>query len=689
MAQDRRLEKLLEPGYIGKVKTRNRMIKSAAGTGYLMEDQTRPSQHALDYYEAIARGGVGILFVESPRFNDQKLPFMLRFDRDEFIPRMIPLVEVIHKHGCPTFLQLYDYGPIRFMGNPVAASEVFAPSPLDMHNERPHALTLPEVKQMIDDFANAAVRAQKAGFDGVEINAACSHLFNSFISRFWNKRDDAYGRQGIENRTRLLVEVIQEIKARSGADFPIEVLMNGIETNLLEPGKNDECLTTEETRQVAKIIEQAGADAIQVRAHTIGEHMAGFFPDLLFYPDKHRWDGMLPSEYDVSHHGAGALVPLAAMIKKEVSIPVLTVSRLDPVMGEKILQQGKADFIVMNRRLMADPELPNKVAAGRLQDIAPCTGCFGCFTPMQLMRCRMNASNGTGIGYTIERAEQKKRVAVVGGGPAGLEAARVAALRGHEVSLYEKGKRLGGLVPMAAVVKSTYLEDLPSFVRYFERQLHRLGVKVRLGQEMTAASLEQTKPDAVIVAAGGKSVLPDIPGIDSKKVVSRSDLQRTLQFFLRFLSPAVLGWLTRLWMPVGKKVVIIGGDIQGCQLAEYLLERGREVTIIEEKPELGKNLTMITHLRLLPWLQARGVRMLNGSRVESITDKGVVIITKDGSREVIPADTVIPALELVPDLSLVESLKGKVPEVYAIGDCREPKLIIDAVGEGSAVARTI
>ena len=689
MARDRRLERLLEPGYIGKVKTRNRIIKSAAGTGYLMEDQIRPSQHALDYYEAIARGGVGILFVESPRFNDQKLPFMLRFDRDEFIPRMIPLVEAIHKHGCPTFLQLYDYGPIRFMGNPVAASEAFAPSPLDMHNTRPHALTLDEVKQMVDDFASAAVRAHKAGFDGVEINAACSHLFNSFISRFWNKRDDAYGRQSIENRTRLLVEVIQEIKARLGADFPIEVLINGMETNLLEPGNNDQCLTTEETRQVAKIVEQAGADAIQVRAHTIGEHIAGFFPDLLFYPEKHRWAGQLPKEYDLSHHGAGALVPLAALIKKEVSIPVLTVCRLDPVMGEKILQQGKADFIVMNRRLMADPELPNKVAAGRLEDIAPCTGCFGCFTPMQLMRCRTNAANGTGIGYTIERAEKRKRVAVVGGGPAGLEAARVAALRGHEVTLYDKGRRLGGLVPMAAVVKSTYLEDLPGFIRYFERQLRQLGVKVRLGREATGASLEQAKPDAVIVAVGGKPVLPDIPGIANRKVLSRSDLQRTLQFFLTFLSPGALRWLTKLWMPVGKRVVIIGGDIQGCQLAEYLVERGRKVTIVDNKPELGKGLTMITKVRLLPWLEAQGVRMLSECEVESITNDGVAVVRKDGSREVISADTIIPALELAPDLSLVESLAGRVPEVYAVGDCREPKLIIDAVGEGSAVARRI
>jgi 2,4-dienoyl-CoA reductase (NADPH2) len=360
MPKDRRLERLLEPGFIGTVKTRNRMIKSAAGTSYLTEDQTRPSHHALDYYEAIARGGVGILFVESPRFNEQTLPFMLRFDRDEFIPRMIPLVEVIHKHGCPTFLQLYDYGPIRFTSPPVAASEVFVPSPLDMHNTRPHALTLAEVKQMVDDFASAAVRAQKAGFDGVEVNAACSHLFSSFISRFWNKRDDAYGRQSIENRTRLLVEVIQEIKTRLGEGFPVEILINGLETNLLPEGKNDECLSNEEAREVAKIVERAGADAIQVRAHTIGEHIAGFFPDLLFYPDERRWAGRLPKDYDVSHHGAGALVPLAAQMKKEVSIPVLTVSRLDPVMGEKILQEGKADFIVMNRRLMADPELPNR-----------------------------------------------------------------------------------------------------------------------------------------------------------------------------------------------------------------------------------------------------------------------------------------------------------------------------------------
>ena len=271
-----------------------------------------------------------------------------------------------------------------------------------------------------------------------------------------------------------------------------------------------------------------------------------------------------------------------------VSIPVITVGRLDPELGEKALREGKADFIAMNRRLYADPEFPNKLAAGRFDDIAPCTSCTQCKDEDAPRRCRINAAIGTEGPYVVEPAQRKKKVVVVGGGPAGMEAARIAAARGHEVILFEKSPRLGGLLPVAAMVKGLEVEDLPAIIRYLKGQITKLGVKVRLGKEATPALIEEIKPDVLILAAGGVAQPPEIPGIHGRNVVSNAELHRMLKFFLRFLGSATLRRLTRIWMPLGKKVVIIGGGIQGCELAEFLIKRGRKVTIVDSADALEK-----------------------------------------------------------------------------------------------------
>jgi 2,4-dienoyl-CoA reductase (NADPH2) len=364
----------------------------------------------------------------------------------------------------------------------------------------------------------------------------------------------------------------------------------------------------------------------------------------------------------------------------------MVVGRLDPDLGEKVLREGKADFIGMTRRLLADPELPNKVASGRLDDIAPCTACDNC---LGSRRCRINAFLGTEHN-TIEKAEKRKKVLVIGGGPAGMEAARVAALRGHDVTLYEKSSTLGGLLPMAAMVKGVHPEDLPAMVRYLKGQINKLGVETKLDREVDISTIEEIKPDVVILATGGTPTIPEIAGINRPNVISGADLHRRLKRYLRFFRPNTLRRLTRFSMPIGKKVVIIGGAIQGCELGEFLTKRGREVTIVEAGDALGEGMVDVLMSHLFIWFGKKGVTMISGVKEYlEVTDKGLTIITKDGSRKTIKADTIIPALPLTPNTGLFKNLEGRVPEVYAIGDCKEPLLIADAVADGWRIAHAI
>jgi 2,4-dienoyl-CoA reductase (NADPH2) len=691
-------EKLLEPGYIGSVKTRNRIVKTGAGVFMWHEDETHMNDTVLAYYESLARGGVGLLIVESPTIDypaGARWRPRYRIDDDKYIQGLSELVQVIHKHGCPTFMQMNHDGPWQanlfgdpdppFKGPPIAASPVVVKSENDFHNEMPHELTVTEIEVIIDKFASAAVRAQKAGFDGVDINAASSHLLHNFLSPFWNRRQDEYGGSQ-ENRARIVTSIIREMKKRLGREFPVSIIINAVEYGRLAGIDDKKCLTTEYAKETARLLQEAGADAIHVRSHWMGYHVGAYLPDLLFYPEPPIPIKSFPKEYDAKNRGVAWNVNLAAGIKESVSIPVMVVAKLDPELGEKTLREGKADFIAMTRRLQADPELPNKVAEGQLDDIAPCTACENC---LGSRRCRINAFMGQPYN-TVAKAEKKKKVVVVGAGPAGLEAARVAALRGHDVTLYDKLTKLGGLLPIAAMVKGTELEDLPLMVRYFQRQLTKLGVKIELGKTVTAAMIEAIKPDAVVLANGGVTTVPGIPGIYRPDVVSSADLHRRLKFFLRFLGPNALRWLTRFYLPVGKRVVIIGGSLHGCELGEFLTKRGRQVTIVEKSARLGEGMVDVIQGYLFTWFRRKGVTLIGGVKeYVEITDKGLTIVDKDGEKQTLEADTIIPALPLMPDMELYESLQGKVPEVYAAGDCREPLLIADAIGSAHKVARNI
>lgn len=695
-------EKLLEPGYIGPVRTKSRLLKTGANPGFFPYDDGIMHQQIVDYYEAIAAGGVGLVTVGAGEIDYPigTVPnWGYRHDDLKYVPSLKRVTDAIHKYDCPAFIQLFHMGPMHpaaLTGLQHIAASSLSLEELPRKDFTPGAkeMTLDDIRRVEERFANAAMVAQKAGFDGVELNFACNHLGNSFLSLAWNKRHDEYGCDSLENRGRFMVETIKAMKEITGKDFPIVFMLNSLEAGL----KNG--MTVEECIAFAKMAEAAGADAIHPRVEfytnprDIMRRDSTHFPDMVPYPSEpENVEGII----DLSLHGQAAWVPASAEVKKAVGVPVVAVGRLSPDLGEKILREGKADFISHNRRLMADHELPKKIAEGRPEDIAPCTACMTCFDRVERGEsplCRTNAALGKEKEYEIRPAETKKKVMVIGGGPAGLEAARVAALRGHQVSLYTAMSKLGGSMQVAAVVKGTDKEDLLGFIRYYEVQMKKLGVDVHLRTEATPELAQKVKPDVILVAAGAKHDIPAIPGIDRRNVMTSEKLHHMLKFFLRFAGAKFLRWGTKFALPVmlGKDVVVIGARLHGCQTAEFLVKRGRNVTIVDTcPPDLVGDGLLRTFIKpwLLLWLDDRGVKILPEVTYDEINKEGLVITTKDGVRQTLKADKILTAMPMLPDTRLVDSFQGAANEVYALGDVREPAYIVDAVGEGAKVGRQI
>jgi 2,4-dienoyl-CoA reductase (NADPH2) len=647
-----------------------------------------------DFYGALAKGGVGLIIVENcgvewPR-GTHFVKTGLRFHDDSCIPYHSRLTEAVHRYDCPVFMQFVHAGPWLAKQEGVGPQERVSVSRLKAEELPSDAwvpgkeLTISEIHELVDIFAKAAERAKKAGYDGVEINSSYYHLLNGFLSRFWNRRHDEYGCDSLENRARFYCEVIREVKRRCGKDYPVATNINAVEFGL----KNG--TTLEEAKGFAPLLEAAGADLVQVRVTGYGEYFSLLLPEHIFYPELPK--NLDYGAMDLSRNGRGILVPLATAIKQNVKVPVACAGRLDAELGEEILKQGKLDFIGMTRSLLADPELPHKIAAGRLEDIVPCPGCGYCSHSRKgdsPLRCRMNPAVGREQEYEIRPAEKKKKVLIAGSGPAGMEAARVAALRGHEVTVYEKEHALGGLLPLAALVKDFELQELLNVLRYFDIQMTKLGVTVISGKEVDSSVIEKMNPDVVILATGGVSATPNIPGIDHRKVIDSAKLHSKLKTALRFFGPKTLGKLTKIWMPIGKRVVIMGGAIQGCQLAAFLVKRGRKVTIVDTSETLGEGLPYENPVRLFKWLKDKGMTMLAGVKYERITDEGLVVTTKEGERKTIEADSIITSLPLLPDAVLLRTLKDKGTEIYQIGDCRESGLMHDAIADGSRIARKI
>lgn len=642
-----KLERVFEPITIGTMEVRNRFVFASIDSK-LGDENGATTQRHIDYHVARSRGGVGLtiidnLAVEWPRGKVGVKP--MRIDDDRFIIRLSELAEEIQAYGAKVAGQICHAGrqtkTAALEGEEmISASDV----PWLGSGTIPRPLTVAEIEDLVEKFAKAALRVKRAHFDALEIHSAHGYLLASFLSPHLNRRTDAYG-GSLENRMRFLLQIIEHTRELVGPHYPIIVRLNG--SDYVQGG-----LTIEESKLIARQLERSGVDAINVSAGTY-ESANWTFPTMAM--------------------GKGCLSDLAAQIKSAVSIPVIAVGKItDPFVAEQILREGKADLVALGRPLLADPQYPKKAQEGRFDDIVPCIACNqGCIGRISLdlgMRCTVNAALGREREYRINVTRTPKKVLVIGGGPAGMEAARVAALGGHKVTLYEKGHSLGGQMIPAAV--PWFKRDIHAFTSYLIKQVEKLGVRIVLDTEFVADLLPQEEPDVVFVATGAIPVIPDLPGVARPNVVTVTDV--------------LLGRAK-----VGERVVVVGGAQQGCEVAVYLAEQGAQVTLIRRGDEIGCEIDAIFRPFFEELFGRYGIDTLTRTKLDGVNEEGALFIGGNWERRTIPADTIVLALGSVPNRDLVDELRRKTPKCFVVGDCREPRTILEAVAEGSRFAREI
>ena len=650
------LSRLFSPTRIGTMELRNRIVMAPMATMYANPDGS-VSQRLIDYHEARARGGVALIILGVTSV-DRFFPYpvTLCLWDDMFIPGFKELTQAVHAHGAKVVPQITHPGPAS-LAPFFRGSQPVGPSVVKYHGTRQvcRELAAEEIGPIVEQFGEAARRAREAGFDGVELHAAHGYLLvGGFLSPLRNRRTDEYG-GSVDGRLKLPLDIVKSIRDRAGADFPIIVRMSGDE---LVPGGQD----IRQTQYIAPILAEAGVNAFHISSGAIHE-MA--------------WRILPPTGTPL-----GLNTAFSEAVKKVVNVPVMVVGRInDPRFAEDVLEKGQADLIVMGRALLADPELANKAAEGRFDDIAPCIGCgLGCIASRDKgnpMRCLINPALGREREMAIAPAAEPKKVMVVGAGPAGLEAARVAALRGHDVSLYEKETKVGGQFNLAAV--PPLKQEMSKAIKYLRAQVDKAGAKSHLSTEVTPELVEEAKPDSVIVATGGESLTPNIPGITGKRVVSGHDV---------LSGKAVL--------PCGN-ILVIGGGMVGLEVAEFLANPGdnpiigcTNVTVLEMLPDVGMDLAPDMRTLLMQRLRESGARILTSATVKEILEDGAVVTMADGREEALRGmDRIVLAMGARSVDTLSDRIKDKVSEVYVVGDAKEPRRALEAIAEGSEVGRKV
>jgi 2,4-dienoyl-CoA reductase-like NADH-dependent reductase (Old Yellow Enzyme family)/thioredoxin reductase len=634
--------KLFQPIRIGSLELKNRLVMAPMATHYA-DESGAITERLKNYYAERARGGVGMIIIESGYIHPLGRGGLRRMGlhEDRLIPGLKGLVDLIHSAGVRISSQIHHGGRqvnVRNTGGqyPVSASSL----PAGMEAVIPRTLKIEEIEDLIEAFGQAARRSLAAGFDAILIHAAHGYLIHQFLSPLSNTREDRYGGT-FARRLRFLQEVVRRCQEVVGKEYPLMVRISASE---FIPGG----ITLKEGQKIAGYLEKWGVKAI---------HVSGGTHDTV------------EMEIQPMAIPRGCLVHLAEGIKKAVKIPVGTVGRIvDPKMAEEILQQGKADLITLGRALLADPEFPRKAQEGRDEDIRPCIGCLqGCRDRLYQglpITCLVNPQAGFEKEYRIKPSEKPKKVFIIGGGPGGMEAARVAALRGNKVTLVEKKGQLGGQFYLASIPPGK--QEIKVYLDYLVRQLNQLGVKLWLNQELKPENGKEIDADVLILATGGSFLRPDIPGGDQENVLTAWEA---------LIHPE----------KNGKKVVIIGGGSVGAETADFLLHQKKEVTLIEMLPEIATDKEKVNRKVLLHSLGEKGAKIRVLTQAKAIIPEGVEV-EFNGRKELIAADTIVLATGVKENRELEVALKDWPAEIFLIGDCVSPRKAIDAIHEGFKVA---
>jgi len=643
---------LFSEGQIGNVEIKNRIVMLPMARQF-QGFNGEVTQKTIDYYVERAKGGVGLIILGSTRVFPPGHPFYtpasLNIGDDRYLPGHCDLVQAIHAYGAKVAIQFGHIGG-QTVHQSVAASDVQQFFCDGTAYCKPRPITRAEISDMIEQFGQGALKAKTAGYDMVEIHAAHGYLLSGFLSPKLNLRTDEFG-GSLENRADIIVKLIQQIKRMVGDDFPVGVRISA--DDFIEGS-----IGLGESPRAARILEEAGADVISVSA---GSHET-----------QHLSNDTMRMDEDFKR-------PLFEAVKKELNIPIIVGGGYrNPDSADKIVADGVADFLGMARSFLADPDWPQKAREGRIEDIRRCVSCGEClyqkggkFTYPH--GCSVNAVFAREREWTrLEPAAEKKKVMIIGGGPAGMEAARIASLRGHAVTLYDKGKELGGQLLLAAAPpgkrRLLWIRD------YLAVQLEKQGVKVNLGTAVTPEMIASERPDAVVLGTGAIPKEPDYIDASDERVVSSWD---------------ILGGQVE---PVAQKVVVIGGNMLGCEVAEFMADQGNLVSVIKMRPgaEMAEDCEPTNRRGLLDSLQECRVSFLSGFKVAGLTGDGVKVVQRDsGEERTLEAETIVLALGATPERSLVDDLKKGEIEFHPIGDCRQPNNIRQAIYEGALVGRQL
>jgi len=636
-------QKLFEPLKIKKMELKNRIVMTPVQVNFSTDGNS--NQRYKDFFGLRARSGAALIMVEPVLVDRTQDLRVLSLYEDRFIPRLAELVETIHSNGALTGIQLNHLGRqgdlVRKEGDP----PLVAPSPVPWSPRAavPRELSKDEIQELVEKFADVAFRVKKAGFDLVEIHGAHGYLVSEFLSPLSNIRADEYGGDE-KGRARFAVEIIRRVRAKVGDDFPISCRING--TDNIQGG-----LEIEDVKAIAPLLVEGGLDLISISAGVNGA-----------YPT------IVPG-YETP---PACYVHLAQEIKRVVDVPVLGGGCItDLCLAEKVVETGKVDLVAITRAFIVDPEFVHKTLKGKTAEIRKCIHCNTCIEHSMYgsLVCLVNPEAGREAEFGLRPAGKSKTVMVIGGGLAGMETARIAASRGHHVTLCEAGESLGGQWLLAAV--PPYKQGFKNLIHFLSDQIAKLGVEVTFGKTVTADDVAKQNPDAVVVATGSTPIIPEIPGVEKEKVVTAHDVLKGCK-------------------NTGDRVLIIGGSGMGLETAEILEEKGKHVTVVEMLNKVGGGMGATVRWNLLSRMKGRSIKIFSSTKVEEITDEGVVI-TKDGRRETWEGfDTIIVAVGIRSNNEIAGKIEAIMKEeVYVIGDAADPRRGVDAMREGAEIGRRI